>query len=435
MLFSDFKLKNWLLKALWTIGYDEPTPIQAQVLEYALQGKNIVWQSQTGTWKTTAFLLPLLQRIDTNEKGTHALILAPTRELVTQIGEEIFALTKFYRVNSVCVYWGASMNEQLKKLNKWPWIIVATPGRLMDFVGQKVIDLSSIKFFVLDEVDRMLDMWFIRDIEKIRNELKNVKQTFTFSATLNDKVQSIIKKHVQDYEFVKVAWKITVDKIHHRYMHVSHDDKIFNLKKLIDAHEDEKIIIFTHTKRNTEAIFNALLQAKLDVSMLHGDMRQSKRRSTLELFKTNNIQILVTTDVTARGLNMDNIDLVINFDVPNEAESYIHRIGRTWRAGQTGKAIMLVDKLEIPLLKNIELTNKITINQSEYMSIPDKSRIFSHIKLDRSTDKRWGQSFKRPKTPSSWYTNPDSKTSNFRDRQPRSWWKGTGKKRGFRWAR
>ena len=221
---------------------------------------------------------------------------------------------------------------QRRKLKKDPSIIVATPGRLMDFINQRVINLSSVQFFVLDEVDRMLDMGFIRDIQKIRNQVKNVQQTYTFSATISEDIKKIIHEHIPVHESIKVGQDVTVDKIHHSYIQVAHEEKLFNVKQLLDLHKQDKVIIFTQTKRNTKSISTTLSASGYKIAMLNGDMSQGKRMSTLAAFKEGTTRILVTTDVAARGLNMDNIGLVINFDVPNDAESYIHRIGRTGRA-------------------------------------------------------------------------------------------------------
>ena len=396
MLFSEFWLKAWLLRSLENMGYKEVTPIQAQVMKIAFSGKNIVWQSQTWTGKTAAFLLPVLNKIDTNKKTLQVLILAPTRELVVQIDEEIRNLTKFYGVSHVCIYWWASPNVQKNNLKKNPAIIVATPGRLMDFMNQKVINIGVAEYFILDEVDRMLDMWFVRDIKKIRAQLKNVKQTYTFSATMNDEMKSIIRDHISTYEFIKIGEAVTVDKIHHRYMSVDHEQKMYNVIKLIQAHPKDKILIFTHTKRNTKTIHQILIWDKFNAGLLNGNMSQGKRQSTLNDFKEGKTQILVTTDVASRWLNMENVWLVINFDVPIEAKSYIHRIGRTWRAGASGKAIMLVSPLEVPLLKEIEKMHRIRIQQSEHIPAQDKMWAYGHLRLDRSTDKKWG---KRPQAP------------------------------------
>lgn len=387
MLFTEFNLKPGLLKALAEMKYTTATDIQSKVIKLTLDGHNIVGQSQTWTGKTAAFLVPLLQKIDTNQRGLQALILAPTRELVNQIGEEIFNLTKYYRVNATCVYGWASQVVQKKNLSKGPNIIVATPGRLLDFINQKVVDISKVSFLILDEVDRMLDMGFIRDIQKIRGQMKHIQQTSTFSATISDEIQKIIKEHISKYEFIKIGEAVTVDKINHSFVSVPHNDKIFNLLNIIKQHGTDKIVIFTQTKRNTKTLSAIIEKAHYKVGMLNGNMSQWKRNATLKSFKDNMLKILVTTDVAARGLNMDNVGLVINFDVPREAESYIHRIGRTGRAWAQGKAIMLVSPEENKLFSDIERMHRTRIKKSDHISTPDTQGQFTAHRLDKSTDK------------------------------------------------
>jgi ATP-dependent RNA helicase DeaD len=392
MLFSEIWLKSGLLRSINDMWYINATPIQEQVIALALSGKNIVWQSQTWTGKTVAFLIPILNKVDTNNRSLQVLILAPTRELVTQIWDEIRSLTKFYGVTSVCLYGGASVNVQKQNLKRKPSIIVSTTGRLMDFVGQWEVNLSWVKYFVLDEVDMMLDMWFVRDIKKIWAQMKDVKQTFTFSATMNNDMKTIIKEHITEYEFIKIGDAVTVDKINHRYLAVDHEHKLSNLIKLIQTHSREKVIIFTHTKRNTKTIHDILMKNRFNAGMLNGNMSQNKRQWTLDDFKKGKLQVLVTTDVAARWLNMENVWLVINFDVPIDAKSYVHRIGRTGRAGAYGKAIMLVSPLEWPLVKEIEKMHRISIKKSEHIVVHDKEWTFEKIRLNRSTDKKWGRS-------------------------------------------
>jgi len=387
MLFTEFNLKPWLLKALAEMKYNNVTDIQAQVIKLTLDGKNIVGQSQTGTGKTAAFLVPLLQKIDTNRKWLQALILSPTRELVNQTTDEIFKLTKYYRVNTVCVYGGASQVIQKKNLQRWPSIVVATPGRLLDFINQRVIDISHVSFLILDEVDRMLDMWFIRDIQKIRGQMKQLQQTSTFSATINNDIKQIIKGHISDYEFIKIGEAVTVDKINHSFVSVPHQDKISNLLNIIRKHNNDKILVFTQTKRNTKTISIAVEKAGFNVWMLNGNMSQGKRNATLKKFKEWHLKVLVTTDVAARGLNMDNVGLVVNFDVPRESDSYIHRIGRTGRAWAYGKAIMLVSEEEQRFLSDIEKMHNTKIKKSDHIPVVDTKWQFATYRLDKSTDK------------------------------------------------
>ena len=419
MLFSEFWLKKWLIRGLDEIWYKEATPIQEQVMKIALSGKNIVGQSQTWTGKTAAFLLPVLDKIDTNNKDLQALILAPTRELVTQIWDEIRNLTKYYGVTHVCLYGGASPNVQMKNLKKKPAIIVSTTGRLMDFMGQGLVNLNTVNYFILDEVDMMLDMGFVRDIKKIRATLKRVKQTYTFSATMNNDMKTIIKQHVPSYEFIKIGDAVTVDKINHRYVSVEHEHKLTNIIKLISSHSKDKIIIFTHTKRNTKTIHKILVEANINAWLLNWNMWQGKRQWTLNEFKVGKLQVLVTTDVAARWLNMENVWLVINFDVPVDAKSYIHRIGRTGRAGAHGKAVMLVSSLEKPLVKDIEKMHRINIEQSDHITVQDKNGEYWKIRLNRSTDKLWWKRLQ-------WWA------------WAKRWWRGgsyepKGFSKGYRW--
>ena len=404
MHFNECWLKEGLMKSLIANGYIEATDIQEKVLKLALQGHNIVGQSNTGTGKTAAFLLPLLQKIDTNATVPQALILAPTRELVTQIADEVRNLTRFYGVKVATLYGGASPLIQKQNLQKKPIIIVATPGRLLDFLNQWVIKLNTVNYFVLDEVDRMLDMGFVRDIERIRATLTNVKQTFTFSATLSNEIKTIIRSHIPKYEFIKIGEEATVDKIDHRMLAVDHDEKLFNVIQLLNKYRKDKILIFTHTKRNTQTISKILQADGFSCGMLNGDMTQGKRQSTLNDFKANKIRVLVTTDVAARGLNMEQVALVINFDVPIDAQSYIHRIGRTGRNGESGKAIMLVSDMEIPLLREIEKIHRIRIPHTEEVAAYDREWLYRNLRLNRSTDKKWGKkppqgrpSFKKPR--------------------------------------
>lgn len=397
MLFKEFGLKQWILKALDEIWYHQATPIQQKVIQVVLSGSNVVWQSQTWTGKTAAFVLPILNKIDTNKKWLQVLIIAPTRELVHQIWEEIRNLTKYYRVRTACVFGWASIVNQTIELKRSPSIIVATPWRLMDFIKQWIVRLDSVEYFVLDEVDRMLDMGFVRDIKKIRDSMKNIKQTLTFSATLNNDIKQIINQYTTSYEFIKIWENITVDKINHTYIDIAHSDKFITCKQLIDSHPGDKVLIFTHTKRNTKTIHKILETEWYKVWLLNGDMKQSKRMSTLAAFKDQKIRIMITTDVAARWLNMNNVWLVINFDVPQDAENYIHRIGRTWRAWANGKAIMLVSPEEKWLLANIEKINKTRIPQSQQIATLDTRWNYARVKLSKVKVK-WEKKFSPTKS-------------------------------------
>ncbi len=366
----DFKglwLKNDLLKALTEMGYTIPTKIQLDVIKDALEWKNIIGQSQTGTGKTAAFVLSLLQNIDLNKRGTQALIIAPTRELVTQIKDEIFKLTKYHRVKSLAVFGWSPIMKQRDLIRQWQDIIIGTPWRVIDLIERNVLKLEHINFFVLDEVDRMLDMWFVDDIDFIWNWLKNLKQVLSFSATITPEIKTIIEKYLWiDYTFIKSTDAITTEKIDHSFIETPHIDKYELLKKFMLTHNSQKTIVFVQTKRDTEILANKLMDDWLKASFLNWDMRQRERFKALKDFQDGYSNIFVVTDVAARWLNMKNIELVVNFDVPTDPESYIHRIGRTGRAWASGKAIMFVSGSERYALKNIERTNKIKIKQVDH---------------------------------------------------------------------
>ena len=379
------------------LGYEQPTEIQKLVFEKFNNWKHIVWQSQTGTWKTAAFLLPILQNIDFKEVKPQVLILAPTRELATQIREEIINLSKYLPVKSLAVYGGSNIFRQRQILSKSVHIVVWTPWRVIDLIDRWFLDITHIKYFVLDEVDRMLDMWFVDNIDYIWSKLSNLKQTMTFSATFPEGIKKFLSKYLgTDYEFIKVSNKLTVDNIDHWFVVVPHFEKIDYLLKWLNRHNDKKIIIFAQTKRMVWQLLDRLNYELFKVVWLHGDMTQRKRFESLELFKKWERNILVATDVASRGLNMNDVDLVINFDVPIDPEAYIHRIWRTWRAWKSGKAVMMVTNRDERFLWNIEKKNKIKIKQLNDL-FEEISRNFG-LKGKKSYFKRWFVSNRRNKS-------------------------------------
>lgn len=364
MNFNELWLNDNILKAIEEMWYTNPTQIQSDVIIEANNGKNVIGQSQTGTGKTAAFVLSLLQNLDTNKRWTQALIIAPTRELVTQIKEEIFKLSKYHRVSSLAVYGWSPIYKQIDLIRKWQDIVIWTPWRVIDLIERKVLKPEHINYFVLDEVDRMLDMWFVDDIDYIWGGLTNLKQVFSFSATITSEIKTIIEKYLWDnYSFIKSTVEITTDKIDHSFIESTYINKYPLLQKFIETHKSEKTIVFVQTKRDTESLADKLNEDWFKASYLNWDMRQRERFKALKDFQDWYSDIFVVTDVAARWLNMKNIDLVVNFDVPTDPESYIHRIGRTGRAGASGKAIMFVSGSEQYALKNIERTNKIRIKQ------------------------------------------------------------------------
>ena len=364
MLFSDFKLKPTVLESLDKMGYKEPTKIQEEVIKAALEGKNIVGQSQTGTGKTAAFVIPLLELIDSNVRKPQALIVAPTRELAMQIREEFVKLSEGMFMRSVAVYGGSPIRLQREVLDKGPQIVVATPGRLIDLIDRRYLDISEVKYFILDEVDRMLDMGFVDDIDYVWSKLTNIKQSMTFSATIPQEVKNLLAKYVgEGYESIKSTDGLMVSKIDHSFIEVPHFEKYEMLKKYIAQHKDQKVVVFARMKHETEELADKLADEGYSTGCLHGDMQQRDRARSLRAFQEGRCSIFVTTDVAARGLNMKDIELVVNYHVPEDPEAYIHRIGRTGRAGATGKAIMFVSNQERHYLQNIERRNKITLKQ------------------------------------------------------------------------
>lgn len=299
-MFKDFGLKSGLQQAIDKLGYSEPTQIQAEVWNAAQEGSNIIAQSQTGTGKTTAFLLPILQAIDNKNRFPQVLIVAPTRELVQQIREDIMTLTEFYPMRSLCVIGGRKLMYQKEDLKYGPQFLVATPGRLIEFIQKRLIDTTKISHFVLDEVDRMLDMGFIEDVDRIWEQLGNLKQTMTFSATINSEIKDIINKHCDKFTHIRVGEKITVDKIDHTYIDIAHNHKFSTLLHILKQHPDQKTIIFAQTKRNTEVITRALKAEKHTCAYLNGDLDQRERNRALRAFKEGVCKILITTDVAAR---------------------------------------------------------------------------------------------------------------------------------------
>ncbi len=364
MLFENLNLKAEVTKGLADAGYTTPTQIQFDVISEIKNGKNIIGQSQTGTGKTAAFVVSLLEKLDMGKRGTQALILAPTRELVNQIREEILLLSKHMNVRSLPVYGWSPIFKQKEMIKKGQDIIIGTPGRVIDLIERGVLKLDQLDFFVLDEVDRMLDMGFVDDIDFIWGKATNLKQSMVFSATITDDMKRIIEKYLGlDYTYIKSTTAITTEKIDHSFIEVPHVDKYEMLLKFIEEHKDQKTIVFCQTKRDTEELADKLLDDNIRASYLNGDMRQRERFKALKDFQENKVDIFVVTDVAARWLNMKNIELVVNFDVPLDPESYIHRIGRTGRAGASGRAVMFVSDRERSSLRSIEKTNKIKIKQ------------------------------------------------------------------------
>jgi ATP-dependent RNA helicase RhlE len=347
-------------KAIAAKGYVTPTPIQDQCIPHLLEGRDILGTAQTGTGKTAAFTLPLLQRFAANKKwpwkGTPlALVLAPTRELAAQIGESIEAYGKFLKVSHTVIFGGVNQSKQVKALNKGVSILVATPGRLLDLMQQGSIRLNKIEIFVLDEVDRMLDMGFIPDIRRILSLIPRQRQTLFFSATMSPKMLELANTMVQDPVQISIEPdKPAVERIEQKVYFVDKNRKNSLLTLLLDDPKINKVLIFTQMKHTANKVMEKLYAAGIQGSAIHGNKTQAARVKALDGFKRNRYKVLVATDVAARGLDVDDITHVINYDLPREAETYVHRIGRTARAGAEGIALSFCSAEERVYLKEIE---------------------------------------------------------------------------------
>jgi len=358
MSFSTLGLHTNLLAVLDTLGYQTPTPIQQAAIPEVLAGHDVMAGAQTGTGKTAAFALPLIQRHlvrETSEKVIRVLVLTPTRELAQQVHQSFVKYSQGLGLNSVVAYGGASINPQIDALNKGCDVLVATPGRLLELAFKELIDLSTIETLVLDEADRMLDMGFIVDIERILKRLPETRQTLFFSATFNDDVFSLSKTILKQPKLIEVAERNAMAaKIEQRVYEVDNQRKAGLVAYLIGSKNWQQVLIFTRTKQAVDELAKELEKDGIKTAAVHGDKSQGARDRGLEEFKTGQVRALVATDVAARGLDIEQLQYVINYELPYNAEDYIHRIGRTGRAGQAGLAVSLVSNKEKYLLEDIE---------------------------------------------------------------------------------
>jgi ATP-dependent RNA helicase RhlE len=360
MSFEQLGLSKPLLKAIKEQGYEKPTPIQAKAIPVILKRKDILAGAQTGTGKTAGFTLPLLELLS-RAKTTHsnhkpkALILTPTRELSAQVGESVEIYGKFLPFRSSIIFGGVKINPQITKLKKGVDIIIATPGRLLDHMSQKTVDLKSIEFLILDEADRMLDMGFINDIKKILAVLPKQKQTLLFSATYSNDIKKLSDRLLNSPKLIEVARQNTAsESVKQAVYHVDKTRKRELLTHLIDGGKWKQVLVFTRTKHGANRLSGQLNKDGITAVAIHGNKSQNARTKALADFKKSEIRVLVATDIAARGIDIDQLPHVINYELPNVSEDYVHRIGRTGRAGNNGEAISLVCVDEHEYLKNIE---------------------------------------------------------------------------------
>ena len=365
--FADLGLKAPILEALNDLGYEKPSPIQAECIPHLLSGRDVLGMAQTGSGKTAAFSLPLLNNIDPDLRAPQILVLAPTRELAVQVAEAMTEFSKHMRgVNVVALYGGQRYDVQLRALRQGPQIVVGTPGRLLDHLKRGTLDLSKLSGLVLDEADEMLRMGFIEDVETIMAQIPEGHQTALFSATMPEAIRRITRRFMKEPQEVRIQSSVTTrPDISQSYWTVWGMRKNEALVRFLEAEDFDAAIIFVRTKNATLEVAEALERSGYSSAALNGDMNQSLREQTLERLKDGRLDILIATDVAARGLDVERISLVVNYDIPMDSESYVHRIGRTGRAGRAGRALLFVENRERRLLRNIERTMKLTIPEAE----------------------------------------------------------------------
>lgn len=370
--FAEFGLEPKVLQAITELGFEESTPIQDKSIPVALTGRDLIGQAQTGTGKTAAFGIPLINKIPTSEERIVALIMTPTRELAIQVAEEIGKLTRYKGLRSLPIYGGQEIGRQIRALKKKPQIIIGTPGRLLDHINRKTIRLEDVQTVVLDEADEMLDMGFMEDIQSILKLVPAERQTMLFSATMPANIQKLAQQFLKDPEHVSVIPKqITAPSIEQSYIEVNERQKFEALSRLLDMESPDLAIIFGRTKRRVDELSEGLQKRGYSADGLHGDLSQNQRDSVMRKFRDGSIDVLVATDVAARGLDVSGVTHVINFDLPQDPESYVHRIGRTGRAGKEGTAWSFVTPRETDHLHFIERVTRQRMTRKPLPSIAE----------------------------------------------------------------
>ena len=357
--FSELNISESTQNALARMGFEEATPIQEGTIKFGMEGRDVIGQAQTGTGKTAAFGIPIIEKIDVNNPAVQALVIAPTRELAIQVSEEIYKIGYGRRARVLSVYGGQEIGRQIRALRNNPQIIVGTPGRILDHINRKTLKLNNVNTLVLDEADEMLNMGFIEDINTILASVPDTRQTLLFSATMPPAIRKIAETFMKEPEMVKIKSKeMTVENIDQYFVKAQEREKFDVLSRLLNVHQPELAIVFGRTKRRVDEVAHALSIRGYLAEGIHGDLTQAKRMSVLRQFKDNKIDVLVATDVAARGLDISGVTHVYNFDIPQDPESYVHRIGRTGRAGKSGMAITFVTPRELGYLRTVEETTK-----------------------------------------------------------------------------
>lgn len=373
MRFTDIPLSEPIQRGIAAMGFEEATPIQERTIRPIMDGKDIIGQAQTGTGKTCAFAIPALETLTEDTGRVQVLVLCPTRELAIQTAEEFQSVSKFREgVRILPIYGGQSIDRQIMSLKKRPQIVIGTPGRIMDHMRRNTLKLDNVRLIVLDEADEMLSMGFQEDMDTILAKTPEDKQTVLFSATMSKPILELTRKYQKDPEHIRIEHTaLTVPNIEQYYIEVRESSKTDALSRLIDGNNFSLCLVFCNTKRGVDELVLGLKARGYQAEALHGDMRQNERTAVMTRFRSGDIGILVATDVAARGIDVDNIEAVFNYDLPNDEEYYVHRIGRTGRAGKPGQAYTFITAREYYKLRNIQRFTKAKIKSVQIPTLPD----------------------------------------------------------------
>lgn len=375
--FKELGLKEEVLKAVDALGYELPSKIQEEIIPLIMEGNDVIGKAQTGTGKTMAFAASVLSKIDPENKSVQVLVLAPTRELAVQVSEEFNKLSKFNKLNVLAVYGGFSIEKQMSALKKGVQVVVGTPGRIMDLLKRKTLKLDNLDYFILDEADEMLNMGFIDDIECIFKQTSEEKQVLLFSATMPKPIERLASRYMKkDYKFIEIKENSrTSINVEQNYYLVNNRTRGEVMYRVLDANNFKLGIIFCQTKKECDELLGEMQGRGYSVEVMHGDISQSMRSQTLKRFKAGSFNYLIATDVAARGIHVDDIDVVINYNLPQDIESYIHRIGRTGRAGNSGLSVSLVNPKEVRFLQDVEKVAKCQVTKKD---LPTSAEVYAN---------------------------------------------------------
>ena len=386
--FEAMNLSDEVQRAISDMGFEEASPIQSQAIPIVLDGRDMIGQAQTGTGKTAAFGIPIIEKVLLQDKSVQALVLCPTRELSIQVAEEIGRLAKYKKGLTVLpIYGGQPIDRQIRALKKGVHVVIGTPGRVMDHIRRKTLKLGNVSMMVLDEADEMFDMGFRDDIAFVMNELRDERQTIFFSATMAPNIVKFASRYQKNPEMVKVVHKeMTVPKVEQAYFELKPHMKTEILSRLIDMYNPKLSIVFCNTKRKVDELIEELGSRGYSADGLHGDLKQSQRDNVMNRFRRGTIDILVATDVAARGIDVDDIDMVFNYDMPQDEEYYVHRIGRTARAGREGKAFNFVSGRDIYKLRDIQRYTKTKIERRDIPTLKDIQENYTSNMIEKIKD-------------------------------------------------